>query len=349
MAVDFERINYEPIERYYVDGKSPAVANSTKAAGSGVEGRVHVEGVQRLKVVSLENEPLDTPFEITKILIKYSNNPDGLPPLLYAIKRNDFTAVKIMLKYGADPHTRALCSIYWGQPGTPMEYACAYSTVEMVSIFLESGVTAESSPSGNQVINSPFLVATAFNNIHVLNFLISIGFEKSISQSTLNWALYTAAMKEYTTVVEILLKNGANPLDPLPTFRNKCCWQLLSSNVGILALFIKCGFVNVDFNEIVQGSPLYHRFIDSSEVNEVFTLLFEKGKLNLDAKDSHGCTIVHRAVERGNVLLLDWLVKAGADLNIKNNAGRAPLTIAKEVRQELVCYLIEKGANWIAV
>jgi ankyrin repeat protein len=44
--------------------------------------------------------------ELIQILIKYGNNPDGIPALLYAIKLNDENAVQILLENGASPYTK---------------------------------------------------------------------------------------------------------------------------------------------------------------------------------------------------------------------------------------------------
>ena len=43
--------------------------------------------------------------DLVNIQVRYGNNPDGLPALLYAIKLNDFNAVKILLENGASPQT----------------------------------------------------------------------------------------------------------------------------------------------------------------------------------------------------------------------------------------------------
>ncbi len=43
--------------------------------------------------------------ELTLVLTKYGNNPEGVPPLHYAILKKDTKAIDLLLKHGADPHT----------------------------------------------------------------------------------------------------------------------------------------------------------------------------------------------------------------------------------------------------
>jgi ankyrin repeat protein len=40
--------------------------------------------------------------KLLDIMIKYGNNPDGIPALLYAAKKGDQEAVKLLLAHGAD-------------------------------------------------------------------------------------------------------------------------------------------------------------------------------------------------------------------------------------------------------
>lgn len=42
--------------------------------------------------------------ELTLLLTKYGNNPEGLQPLHYAILQKDTKAVNLLLKHGANPH-----------------------------------------------------------------------------------------------------------------------------------------------------------------------------------------------------------------------------------------------------
>lgn len=56
--------------------------------------------------------------ELSIILAKYGNNPEGLPSLHYAIRQRDYRAVDVLLKFGASPLTRDVNN-----------YSCLYHSI----------------------------------------------------------------------------------------------------------------------------------------------------------------------------------------------------------------------------
>ena len=46
------------------------------------------------------------------------------------------------------------------------------------------------------------------------------------------------------------------------------------------------------------------------------------------ARDHHGCTIIHHAVQKWNHSLLQTLFNAGVNQNVKERCGATPLTLA---------------------
>ena len=56
-----------------------------------------------------------------------------------------------------------------------------------------------------------------------------------------------------------------------------------------------------------------------------------------DVTDHHGRTVLHAAVENGNMTLVKTLVSAGVDVNVKERCGAAPLTLAVIRKDEEMC------------
>lgn len=63
--------------------------------------------------------------EVTLTLARYSNNPEGLPTLHYAVLKNDRKAISLFLKYGADP--LSVCRSH---------YSCLYYAIKSGSLSL---------------------------------------------------------------------------------------------------------------------------------------------------------------------------------------------------------------------
>ncbi len=64
------------------------------------------------------------------------------------------------------------------------------------------------------------------------------------------------------------------------------------------------------------------------------------------ASDHHGCTVLHHAVQNGNLPLVQALINAGVNPNVKERCGATPLTLAViKGDEKLVRLLLENFAN----
>ena len=108
--------------------------------------------------------------QLAFLLVKYGNNPDGVPALLYAIKQNDLEAVRVLLDCGASLQT----ATYQGLNHSPMnvsEYAAAYGTSALLSLLDRRGVNFNTVYDPRTF--SPIHVAAYYNNTVALKFLIA--------------------------------------------------------------------------------------------------------------------------------------------------------------------------------
>jgi len=66
-------------------------------------------------------------------MIKYGNNSDGIPALLYAAKKGDQEAVKLLLAHGADIHTKDAFG------ASILKYALLSKDKDVVKFVLDEG------------------------------------------------------------------------------------------------------------------------------------------------------------------------------------------------------------------
>ncbi|CAH8630564.1 unnamed protein product [Dicrocoelium dendriticum] len=78
---------------------------------------------------------------------------------------------------------------------------------------------------------------------------------------------------------------------------------------------------------------------------ELFDLLLNTPEL-INVRDTSGCGLLHRAVEKGYAEMVNLLVSRGIDINAENNVGDCPLHLAVQTsRIDIVTKLLEYGAN----
>ena len=109
-----------------------------------------------------------TPTEselLTDILIKYGNNPEGIPAIHYAILKNDIKAINLLLKHGASPSTKD------SHNRNCLYYSIKIGSIELVKKFVESGANPHEVISDWCVLN----LAISSHQNDIAKYLIDCG------------------------------------------------------------------------------------------------------------------------------------------------------------------------------
>lgn len=98
------------------------------------------KATMRKAKAEVQNQP-NVNQELLDILVKYGNNPDGIPTLHYAIKMQDAEAVKLLLKHGVDAnsHSQFTKDYEFHEPLTALEYAAYYGNLDIMNILINHG------------------------------------------------------------------------------------------------------------------------------------------------------------------------------------------------------------------
>ncbi len=226
---------------------------------------------------------------------------NGITPLLMAITNNHLDVAQFLLQNAAAPNA----ADWWGR--TPL-----YAAVEIRNRdYGRNDEHAIDRPAALELIKA-LLDRGADVNARtkevppIRRFVTPLG--------DLSWVDFTgqtpflrAALAGDITLMHLLLDKGADP--NIPTF------------AGTTALMAAAGV-----NWVVGQT-----FTESKEaVMEAVQLCLDKGA-DVNAKNSMGVTAVIGAANRGSDDILEFLVKKGARLDIKDNEGRTPLVWAQGV------------------
>ncbi len=111
--------------------------------------------------------------------------------------------------------------------------------------------------------------------------------------------------------------------------------QIVTAIIILIMLLIPSGVYAKDIHEAaIQG--------DVNKVKEII----QKEPDEVHAKDTQGRTALHRAAQKGNIEMVEFLIASGADMNAKDDNGRTPLIYALDFNNfDIANLLIEKGAN----
>uniref|UniRef100_A0A6P7GSJ5 Ankyrin-3-like n=1 Tax=Diabrotica virgifera virgifera TaxID=50390 RepID=A0A6P7GSJ5_DIAVI len=157
--------------------------------------------------------------------------------------------------------------------------------------------------------------AAYYGKVSILQLLLKN--EKLIEKEDLNTSLHIAVENDHNTVVELLLKHGANidaknAYQPVPKFY---------------------------FRE-----HLLHRAVRKNS-KEITLLLINNGA-NKEILDFHGMTPLLKAVKFGHKLIVKILIEVGASTSVRNNFEETPLPIAVRFNyKDIVNILVEAGAD----
>jgi len=226
---------------------------------------------------------------------------NGITPLLMAITNNHLDTAKLLLENAAAPNA----ADWWGR--TPL-----YATVEIRN--RDYGRNNEHEidrPAALEVIR---MLLDRGANVNARTKEVPPGRRFVTPLGDLSWVDFTgqtaflrAALAGDITVMRLLLEKGADP--NIATF------------AGTTALMAAAG-VNW-----MTGQT----FTESKEaLMEAVQLCLDKGG-DVNAKNSMGVTAVIGAANRGSDDILEFLVKKGARLDIKDKEGRTPLVWAEGV------------------
>lgn len=207
-------------------------------------------------------------------------------PLILAIRNNNIEMAQRLISHGASDKTRGSLDI------TPLMLAAKLGHAEIVEMILKSGTTtAESRHSA--LYEALTNAATRKSRIEIQHSLIQSKIDLNQHQANQIPFLILAANAGNQTVVEAMLRRGANPK-------------------------IK----NSQTNETALHSAAEHDFTG------IATLLLSAGA-DKNAANNEGDTPLITAVKNKHYRMANLLLKAGVDVNTTNKNGMTAFAIAR--------------------
>lgn len=156
-------------------------------------------------------------------------------------------------------------------------------------------------------------------------------FKRLFSGSKLDMELIETITSNNVNKIKDLIKKGAN-VNARDGVGNTCLMLACDFNNFETVSFLLSKKANVDFvNQF--GYTALHFAVQKNDLKVVRLLINSSEAIvekMINKKDDLGNTPLHLAIDSGNANVVDFLVKKGADLNIRNSQGERPLDIARK-------------------
>ena len=253
-------------------------------------------------------------------------------PLHFAAYRGDLSAVKALVKGGADINEIGKISGY-----TPLHWAVNFARLTLVSLSPSAGIPKFPKQDSKRYV---------YYFVEIVRVLVENGADVNIKDRSGETVLYQAVSKGKTAMAEIFIRQGRANVNvknkwgntPLHVARDpKTAKFLVSAEADVHArnkqgntplhraksfeirkLLIETG-ADVNARNTSGATPLHYM----DDVPSAKLLVATGADIN--ARDNEGKTPLHNA---GRLNILAMLVKAGADKNIKDNEGEIPMDYA---------------------
>ncbi|XP_069127645.1 transient receptor potential cation channel subfamily A member 1-like isoform X2 [Argopecten irradians] len=233
-------------------------------------------------------------------------------PLHAAVNGGDIKAVRVCIVAGAAVDAQQ------EDKSTPVHFACAQGSVELIKIMqeLQPERFSKALRSCDVLKMTPLHRAALFNHVNVVEYLLQQGADIDAQDSQDRTPLLIAASKGCWRTVQCLIVN------------NVSISKTDRENRNFLHLAIKFG----------------------GRLNEFGAGLLKDVKNLLNEKDDYGCTPLHYASREGHLVAIDDLISLGAHINPKNNNKQSPLHFAARYGRYNTCKRLldsPQGANII--
>ena len=179
------------------------------------------------------------------------------------------------------------------------------------------------------------------SDITLVKILISHGADINAKTKNGRTPLYTAAELGRNWMVRLLIQNGADINDKGLSGKTALYGAVNSWQNEAAKILLDAGAV-ITIDELAGYKSSAELAIEHND-KELAKRLIKL--LKVDEKDKAGRTALHYAVTKHNIIFAKILIEKGFNLNVKDNLGFTPLSLANRYDQEIAAFLHENGAK----
>lgn len=284
---------------------------------------------------------------VGSLLAAGANMDTADAPLCVATIEGHLPIVESLLAAGADVNIRSATSrwtaLHYASRSTALHCAAKLGHDRILSALLEGGADKD---AVDQDGLSPLSLAAMKGHLPIVQALLGAGCDVNIRDTCGRTALHVAAVRGHDEVLSILLTNGADKdaVDQngdTPLIKSAAIWR---KPPAIGEALIAAG-ADVNLRSTSSGRAALHHAAGNGSDALVRALL--QSGADKDVRTNNGTTPVMTAAARGELIVFDTLLGAGADLNLRCTSDGSSLLhhAAGGGNAEIVSVALRHGAD----
>lgn len=302
-------------------------------------------------------------------------NYAGITPLTFAAEKGNMEIIKMLVEDG-----NALVNDVSSYGVTPLIAAAAAGNDEVVAYLVGQGANVSAKDDWGK---TALIYAANMDNPKLVSSVIKLDKTAvNLPDNLGNTALIYAAQKGLLDNMKILLANGANANYRNPaTGISALSAAAAEGNSAAIRMLVRTGKADVNISDLSGRTPIFYA-VEQNQEDALRTLLSLGADVN--AQDNNGVSVLMRASAKNrqdcvNILLrqkginpdlkdfqdrtaliysvyadelapTQALLKAGADLNVRDSLQNTPLMSAIKAKNDRAAlFFIQQGAELTAV
>ena len=194
-------------------------------------------------------------------------------------------------------------------------------------------------PICDQVVYDMLSNASAHDQIHIVQYILSRGYHPDGLDSSLRTSLYRACLSSSLKIVKILIDNGADVNKKVKGKESPLAIACHLGKLDLIELLIKKG-ASLNHRTSQSHTPL-SLAVSQKRINVCCLLL--RYKAPVDERIDGGFSPLMLSARQGETEIADLLLAAGASVNTKNDQGFSSLILASEMgHTKFVQFLLDR-------
>ena len=260
---------------------------------------------------------------------------DGFTAVLGAAQQNQADVMKVLIDAGADVEAKNI------HGRSPLLCASVEGHLDIVKMLVEAGAgVCVTDNKGDTCLT----LAANFGHTETVRYLVGLkDVDVNHKDEDGSTAVLCAVLQKHSDVVEVFIGAGADIEVKDDDGRSPLLCASVEGHLDILKMLVKAGAgVCVTDNE---GDTCLTLAASFGHTETVRTLLCMP-EVDVNHQGMNNQTALHSAVDEGHPDVVQLLIDAGADIEVKDEVGRSPLLCASvEGHLDIVKMLVEAGAG----